>query len=193
MIIGITGGSGCGKTTLLSLIRAHGGLVLDCDEIYHDLLKTDPALLNAIEARFPGTVEMGVLQRKKLGNLVFEDEKALADLNMIAHSAVKAEVMKRLKAADRPELVAIDAIALFEGKLSELCQLTVAVTAPTEHRIQRLIARDHITRQYAQKRIGAQKSNAEFSALCDHTLENNGSLEDFHGKCLAFLQELGIM
>ena len=63
MILGITGGTGCGKTTLLELIRQAGGVVLDCDAIYHDLLRRDKALLEAIEARFPGTVEDGSLQR----------------------------------------------------------------------------------------------------------------------------------
>ena len=74
MILGITGGTGCGKTTLLKCIEAQGGVVLDCDAIYHALLSTDAALLDAIEKRFPGTVENGVLQRKKLGNLVFSHE-----------------------------------------------------------------------------------------------------------------------
>ena len=59
MILGITGGTGCGKTTLLRCIAAQGGLVLDCDAIYHALLQEDPALLAAIENRFPGTVEQG--------------------------------------------------------------------------------------------------------------------------------------
>ena len=58
MIIGITGGTGCGKTTLLNLIAEKGGLILDCDAIYHELLKTDAQMLGAIEARFPG-VEIG--------------------------------------------------------------------------------------------------------------------------------------
>ena len=75
MIIGITGGTGCGKTTLLDLIREKGGLVLDCDDIYHQLLRTDTEMLNAIEARFPGTVENGQLQRKKLGAIVFADQQ----------------------------------------------------------------------------------------------------------------------
>ena len=98
MIIGITGGSGCGKTTMLDLIREKGGLVLDCDAIYHRLLREDPTLLAAIEARFPGVVEDGQLQRKKLGNIVFSDENALSDLNKITHSAVKAEVLRQLQA-----------------------------------------------------------------------------------------------
>ena len=74
LIIGITGGSGSGKTTLLNLIRVRGGLVLDCDEIYHDLLKTDESLLRAIENRFPGVVDETGLDRKKLGSIVFSDE-----------------------------------------------------------------------------------------------------------------------
>ena len=79
MIIGITGGTGCGKTTALEVISQLGGLVLDCDAIYHDLLKTNRDLLGQIAARFPGTVEDGVLLRKKLGQLVFSDPQALSD------------------------------------------------------------------------------------------------------------------
>ncbi len=189
--IGITGGSGCGKTTLLQCIAEKGGLILDCDAVYHRLLKEDPALLAAIEARFPGVTENGQLQRKKLGNIVFSDEKALSDLNKITHTAVKNEVLRQLSAS--PKLAAIDAIALFEGGLAELCHVTVAVTAPVEDRIARLMARDGITEEYARQRIAAQRSDAEFSALCSHTLENDGDICAFRAKCLAFLINLGII
>ena len=191
MILGITGGTGCGKTTLLNCIAERGGLILDCDAIYHDLLRTDPALLSAIEARFPGSVENGVLQRKKLGNLVFSDEKALEDLNAITHGAVKAEVQRRL--SEKPRLAAIDAIALFEGGLATLCDITVAVTAPEEARIQRLMVRDGIGRDYAKRRIAAQKSAEWFRERCDYCLENNGTQADFQKTSLAFLRKLGIM
>ena len=191
MILGITGGTGCGKTTLLRCVAELGGLILDCDAIYHDLLRTDPALLRAIEARFPGSVENGVLQRKKLGSLVFSDEKALTDLNAITHGAVKAEVLRRL--AGKPRLAAIDAIALFEGGLATLCDITVAVTAPEEARIQRLMVRDGIGRDYAKRRITAQKSAEWFRERCDYCLENNGTQADFQKTSLAFLRKLGIM
>ena len=191
MIIGITGGSGCGKTTALDVIREMGGLVLDCDAIYHRLLQEDPSLLAAIEARFPGVVENGVLQRKKLGNIVFSDENALSDLNKITHSAVKAEVQRTLK--NHCGLAAIDAIGLFEGGLAELCDVTVAITAPEEMRITRLMAREGISRDYAQKRIAAQRPQSQFSALCQHTLENNGDICAFRAKCLAFFQKYSIM
>ena len=191
MIIGITGGSGCGKTTLLNCIAERGGMILDCDEIYHRLLQDDKNLLRSIENRFPGVVENGVLQRKRLGNIVFADENALSDLNAITHAAVKSEVLRQLQTA--PKLAAIDAIGLFEGDLAALCNVTVAVTAPVEDRVQRLMARDGIPEEYARKRIAAQRSNAEFSAMCSHTLENDGDICAFRAKCLAFLAEFDIM
>ena len=188
MIIGITGGTGCGKTTLLKEIEERGGLVLDCDKVYHALLTRDDALLSAIEARFPGVVEDGELQRKKLGAIVFADEQALLDLNAITHGAIRAEIVRSL--AENPALAAIDAIALFEGGLAELCDVTVAVTAPREARIERLMNRDGIPRAYAQNRIDAQKSEAFFRENCGYVLENNGTAEEFREKCGEFLDKL---
>ena len=191
MILGITGGTGCGKTTLLECIREKGGLVLDCDAIYHELLTRDACLLSAIEARFPGTVENGRLQRKKLGAVVFADPQALEDLNSITHGAVKAEVIRRLE--EKPALAAIDAIALFEGGLAELCDATVAVTAPAEDRVRRLMARDGISEDYARSRIAAQHEEDWFRQRCDHVLENMDTKEHFQEKCLAFLTHFCIM
>ncbi len=191
MIIGITGGTGCGKTTLLKLIADLGGTVLDCDAIYHELLKTDTSLLQAIEARFPETVRDGALDRKKLGSIVFADEAALLDLNRITHKAVKDEVLRRL--SEKPAIAAIDAIGLFEGDLAEFCNITVAVAAPEDIRVQRLMARDAITEEYARKRIAAQHSEAWFAAKCDHVLLNDSTADAFRTKCLAFLRDLGIM
>lgn len=191
MIIGITGGTGCGKTTLLNVIRDRGGLVLDCDAIYHDLLKTDIRLLQTIGTRFPGTVERGVLDRKKLGKQVFSDENALLDLNSITHSAVKREVLRRLE--QKPSIGAIDAIALFESGLSELCDVTVAVLAPYDMRVDRLMKRDGISSEYAESRILAQHSDGWFRDKCDHVLINDATEADFREKCLAFLPQIGIM
>lgn len=191
MIIGITGGSGCGKTTLLNLIAKQGGLILDCDAIYHELLKSDKAMLSAIETRFPGVVENGALNRKKLGSIVFADEKALLALNAITHTAVKNEVLRRLEG--KPSLAAIDAIALFEGGLAELCDVTAAITAPAEDRVRRLMQRDNISKDYARSRIAAQHIDAWFREKCGHVLENAGSLDAFATKCIDFLSYLGIM
>ena len=190
-IIGITGGTGCGKTTALHAIEKLGGTVIDCDAVYHRLLRDDTAMLSRIASRFPDTVEDGVLNRKKLGSIVFADGDALLDLNKITHSAVKEEVLRLLP--NIPSLVAIDAIGLFEGGLAELCDATVAVTASKESRIARLMAREGITQEYAASRIDAQKDNAAFSDICQYTLENNGTMDAFATKCLAFFMELAII
>lgn len=191
MILGITGGSGSGKTTLLNLLRRCGGLVLDCDAIYHRLLAEDPRLLDAIRTRFPEAFPNGQFDRKRLGSIVFSDSDALADLNAITHRAVKAEVLRLLAQQDR--LAAIDAIALFEGGLSELCDVTVAVTAPVELRVARLMTRDGISESYARSRIAAQHSDDWFRNRCSAVLENDSDCASFTRKCIAFLKNNGII
>ena len=190
-VIGITGGTGCGKTTLLDTVKKLRGKVIDCDAVYHRLLQYDTDMLSAIEARFPGTVENGVLNRKKLGSIVFVDENALLDLNAITHAAVKREVQKLIYPF--PSLHAIDAIGLFEGGLAELCDVTVAVTAPEDARVQRIMERDGISEEYARKRIAAQHDDAWFREKCDYVLVNDGTTQDFQSKCVAFLRGIDIM
>ncbi len=194
MIIGITGGTGCGKTTALKTIeKDFGGLVLDCDRIYHELLAQDSSLLEAIENRFPGCVEYSKLNRKKLAGIVFSDPKALADLNTITHGAVKKEVLRRMDNAPGGVPIAIDAIELFDGGLGELCDVTLAITARSEDRIARLMVRDNITKEQATARIQAQKLESYFREKCDYILENNGSQVDFQRKCFAFFENLSIL
>ena len=188
MILGITGGTGCGKTTLLEAVRRRGGLTLDCDAVYHALLASDQEMLDSLRESFPECFQGGDLQRKQLGALIFSDPQALALLNRITHTAVKREIKRCLSPA--PELAAIDAIALLESGLGELCDVTVAVLAPREDRIKRLIRRDGITRQYAESRIDAQHPDGWFRENCDYTLENNGTCEEFSVKCEEFLNTI---
>ena len=191
MILGITGGSGCGKTTLLEILKSKGALVLDCDAIYHELLRSDATMLQAISLRFPGTVENGQLDRKKLGNIVFADKNALLELNQITHSAVKQVILQELPQGGN--FIAIDAIGLFEGGLAELCDKTVAVLAPMQARITRLMLRDEISREYAEKRILSQHEDDWFREKCDYVLTNDSTPESFTSKCLAFYDSLSIM
>jgi L-threonylcarbamoyladenylate synthase len=192
-VLGITGGTGCGKTTLLKAFEEIGGIVMDCDRIYHELLARDEALLTAIENRFPGCVEDGTLNRKKLAGIVFSDGAALNDLNTITHAAVRQEVLTRFHSAPPATPVAIDAIELFDGGLAEICDTTVAITAPEEMRVQRIVDRDQITAEKAKQRLAAQRPQEELEALCDHTLCNNGTQQEFETKCLAFWKRLCII
>jgi dephospho-CoA kinase len=192
-VIGITGGTGCGKTTALQCIEARGGYIIDCDAVYHQLLETCQPMLAAIDARFPGVVVHGQLQRKALGQVVFQDPAALQELSDMTGPCVESAVRDQLEAAaaDGCDLAAIDAIGLCEGNLKTMCRTTVAVLAPTEARIARLMAREGISKEYATLRIQAQKSNEEFTAMCDHVLMNDrASAEEFGTVCDTFLDAL---
>ncbi len=191
MVLGITGGSGVGKTTLLSRVEARGGLVVDCDAVYHRLLREDRDLLAALEKRFPGVTERGELNRKKLGKVVFDDKEALAALEAIAHPRVAAETKRLLNQAGNRSLAALDAVALIESGLSKLCNMTVAVTAPLEARVRRLVLREGISEDYARLRIAAQKPDETFSGLCDFTLYNDCPDADaFAARCDQFLNKI---
>ena len=190
--IGITGGTGCGKTTLLNVLEKHGVLVLDCDEIYHDLTVRSEAMRLELIARFGPVYEGTTLDRKALGAVVFSDPKALLDLNAITHKYVARELDRLLTehAKNGGTAAAIDAIGLLSIEHGRKTAFNIAVTAPTEARIERLMRREGITRDYALQRIRAQKPNEYFAANCDYTLDNSGTMAEFEQKCEDFFAEV---
>lgn len=191
-IVGITGGTGCGKTTALEAIKDMGGLVIDCDEIYHYLLQNCEAMISEVNERFPGAIDQGSADTKTLGKIVFNDPEALRALNGITHRYVGEEIKLRLQnwARDGGTLAAIDAIDLIESGIGNFCRVTVGITAPTEDRIQRLMKREGISREYARLRIDAQKPNDFFEKMCDYTLKNDGSHEAFADKCKSLFEDI---
>lgn len=171
LIVGLTGGTGAGKTSALAALEDLGGTVLDCDAVYHQMLRTDPALREAITAAFgPVFCPDGSLDRQKLGTLVFSDHAALDRLNAIVYEYLPPELLRR---AQGHTLVGLDAISLMESGLGRLCACTVAVLAQAEDRVRRIMARDGISEDYARLRISAQQPDAFYRERCSHILENN--------------------
>ena len=124
-------------------IEKLGGAVIDCDAVYHDLLESDIALQGRLESAFgPLRDESGAIDRKKLGSMVFGDPEKLEQLNAIAQTATVERVRQLLEEyrSKGQTLVAIDAIALLESSLSQLCDATIAVIAPPEVRVARIMA-----------------------------------------------------
>ena len=196
-VIGITGGSGSGKTTVLRELEKRGALVLDADAVYHELLNTDTALRAEIGETFPAAVSdagdgSGLkVDRGILGGIVFRDAQALQLLNRITHRHIGAEIRRRLRdwAMRGGSLAAIDAIALHESGENALCDWTLAVTAPPETRIRRIMDRDGITREADERRIHAQLSNEDFVRLCDASLSNDGDMEALSQQLNTILEE----
>ena len=175
LVLGITGGTGAGKTTLLRALEKRGALVLDCDAVYHELLRTDEPLRADVTAAFgdvfaPG----GGLDRQKLGTIVFHDAGALARLDEIIFRHLPRALVRRMETSGAA-LVALDAIKLIESGLGAICDRTIAVTAPEEVRVRRIMARDGISEDYARARVRSQRGAEEFRADCDAVFENNYS------------------
>lgn len=191
-IIGITGGTGCGKTTALNELERRGALLIDCDAVYHRMLDTDRPMLDEIEKYFPGAVVDGKLDRKALGAVVFTDEEALRDLNIITHRHINLEIRRILRehAMNGGTLAAIDAIELFSSGLAKRCTATVGVIAGRDVRISRIMRRDGISREYAMMRVNAQRPNEYFIQNCSRVLENNGSQEEFIERCRKTFEEV---
>ena len=190
IILGVTGGTGAGKSSALQAIRDLGGAIIDCDAVYHQVLNDSEDFKNAINVRFPGvfTAE-GRLNRQKLGQEVFAKRDRLDQLNAIVYRFLLPELEALVEAAEG--LCALDAINLFESGLDRLCDRTVAVTAPTELRVKRIMARDHITEQYARLRIGAQKQDEYYRSKCDCELNNaTESPEEFCRDAQLFFERL---
>ena len=194
-VIGITGGTGSGKTTALGVLESMGVRVIDCDDVYHELLETNKELISAIEERFNGVCIDGVLDRKKLGSKVFTDPKLLAELSVITHKFVSLEVERILDWEEKEghSAVAIDAIALIESGLSKLCSPIIGIYAPEEIRIKRIMDREGVSREYARLRIRAQKPESWFNENCDLIINNDGSIDEFEKLCrerfVALLEE----
>ncbi len=184
-VVGLTGGSGSGKTTALRVLGDMGALRLDADAIYHELLATDRDMIAAIAARFPSAVSGGTVDRAALGRIVFADASALAELNALTHRFVVEEIRRRLRAhaMNGGTLAAIDAVELHASGLDGLCARTYAVLAPREQRIRRIMARDGISEEAAVRRLNAQKGDDYYINTCDSALLNDGSAAAFAALC----------
>lgn len=178
LTIGITGPTGAGKTTALDALSDLGACVIDCDAVYHDLTTHCTEMREELKSRFGPDIfdAQGTLLRKQLGAVVFADAQALSDLNAITHRYIGREVRRTLNEAAHSgcPAAAVDAIALLESGLSSLCDTLVAVVAPDDVRVQRIMARDSISEAYARQRILAQKPVSFFEENCDHILNNAG-------------------
>lgn len=191
-LVGITGGTGSGKSTALAVLREKGALMMDADKVYHYLLENSREMMKELSDRYPGTVKDGVLDRPALSKIVFNDEDALKDLNRITHKYVDMECTRRLRehAMAGGKLASLDAIELLGCETGRNSDITIAVVAPKDRRVERIMARDGISRDMAVMRIEAQKPDSYFTENCDYTLMNDSTAEEFNDKCRKFFEEV---
>ena len=180
-VIGLTGGTGSGKSVVSKSLAAAGAVIVDADKIAHDIvLKGEPAYHEIIEYYGTGILDTeGNIIRKKLGEIVFNDKEKLAFLNQCTHKYITAEVKRQIAEAKEEGTAAaiiVDAPLLLEAKLETVCDEVWVVYADPEVRAQRVMTRDGITYELAKARIANQKSWDEYRAAASVVIDNSKDL-----------------
>ncbi len=202
-VIGLTGGTGAGKGEVSLCFLSQGIKCLDTDRVSRRVCEPGMPCLTELVSYFGEGILLndGRLDRKGLAALVFGEENPekreikLTALNRITHKhiidAIHAWLVEREKAGD--ELVVVDAPQLFESGFDRHCDYTVGVIAADETRIRRIISRDRISRETAEKRIRAQKSNEFFIEHCNFTVYNNKGIDELEGQVADFLRKINFI
>ena len=176
VVVGITGGIAAGKSAVLAALADLGADVVDADAVYRDLVAPGQPLLARLRDHFgTGVVASdGSLDRRALGAIVFADPDKLAELDALTHPTVRAEVNRRV-AASTAEVVAIEAIKLVESGQAEVCDEVWLVVADPAIQRARLIARNGVTPDEADRRLAAQApADALRRSAAHHLIDNSG-------------------
>lgn len=177
MIIGLTGQSGAGKSTVCRVFAENGFLVIDCDAIARKTAE-DPRFLEEISRRFTDGLitPEGALNRKAVAKLIFTDSEKRERYQRIIFPYIVNEIMREITRACGDVL--IDAPTLFEARLDMLCDKIVSVTANLDKCAERIIKRDKLLPKQAYERLSSQHSAEFFKQRSDYIIENNGTLEE---------------
>ncbi len=189
-LIGMTGRSGAGKTTVGVCAKEMGIPVLDCDAIYRELTSGPSDCLRAIQKTFgEETVRFGALYRPALREKVFADREAMKQLHSITALFMARELRSRLEHIDA-SMVILDAPTLFESGLDAICHRLLCVISTDEFCLRRIIRRDRIGEADARARLAQQHSNAFLIEHCDIVLFNEGTEESFRTEAFTVLSAL---
>jgi dephospho-CoA kinase len=182
-LIGVTGNIACGKTSVMTTLAELGATVIDGDLVYRDLTGPDSPLVQNLAAEFGEQIVNpdGSLNRPALGKIVFSDPSELEKLDHLTHPPILDEVFRRMSEAPTP-VVATDGIKLIESGLGDQCDEIWVVTCSPERQRERLIARNGLSREEADRRIAAQSPISEKLARADVVIANDGSLEELRAR-----------
>lgn len=194
-VIGLTGGTGSGKSVVSKSLAEAGAVIVDADQIAHEIiLKGEPAYQEIIAYYGTGILdEDGNIIRKKLGEIVFDDGEKLAFLNQCTHKYICAEVDRQIAAAKEAGTaiaIVLDAPLLLEAGLEQVCDWVWVVYADPEVRAQRVMARDGVTYELAKARIANQKSWEEYKQAADTVIDNSKDLAYLQGQLSELLKKI---
>ena len=189
LIIGVTGGTGSGKTAFADALKKHGAYVINADSIVSWLYENDQELLSELSEEFGDeAVKDGKPDRGYISGIVFDDPKKLKILNSIVHGRTAAKIKDEIRKNNDKKLIVLDVpIPVKEGFL-DTCDIIVTIVSDDKERMKRISKRQGISLKEAEKRINAQLKDREYMALADVVIQNNGSLTELDLKAGSFIK-----
>ena len=193
-VLGLTGGIGCGKSTVSNYLATLGARILDGDRVARDVVQPGELGLQRVVERFGAEMLQpdGQLDRPRLGQLVFSDDQARLDLNALLHPLI----LQRLRAdmararADGVRVCVLDVPLLLEMALAGDCDAVWTVECAPETQVARIVARNGLSADQARARIAAQWSGARRKAAATAVLDNDGTLAELHTRIAQLWQRL---
>lgn len=194
MILGLTGGIATGKSTVTGMLRERGIPVIDADQIAREVVEPGKPAYEAIVRHFGRDIllEDGEINRKKLGEIVFSDEAERQKLNAIVHPEVRRVMREEAEAAEAngADIVFMDIPLLFESKLQYMVEKIVLVYAPADMQLARMMERDELEEEQAQKRLRAQFPIDQKKKDADFLIDNSTTREETERQVEKLLAEL---
>ena len=192
-IIGITGGIASGKSTVTEFLRQQGYQVIDADQVVHELQEPGGRLYQALLSTFGPAIlqEDGRLDRPKLGAMIFGNPELLAQSSQIQNQIIREDLAgRRDLLAETEDIFFMDLPLLFELEYDNWFDQIWLVDVTVETQLSRLMSRNALSQEEAEKRIAAQLSLREKRKRADVLIDNNGSLEETRQQLLDALQKL---
>lgn len=184
MVVGLTGQTGAGKSTVSEVFSENGFAVINADLVSRKVVEKGTPCLAEISDFFGEDIlnPDGELNRKKLASVVFNDKAKLDSLNTIIYPYILSEILQQIKShsANGEKLILLDAPTLFESHADDFCDIIISVLSDAEQRERRIIARDGLTHEQAQARMNSQLKEEFFVSHSDFTISNNDSLDNLY-------------
>ena len=182
MVVGLTGQTGAGKSTVSKVFSANGFSVINADMVARKVVEKGSMCLDEIADFFGSNIISldGTLDRKALAAIVFSDKAKLETLNTIIYPYITGEILRQIRAFARSgnKLILLDAPTLFESRADDFCEIIISVLADADIREKRIISRDGLTQDEALKRMNSQLDEEFFISHSDYIIHNNGEIDD---------------
>ena len=192
-VIGVTGNIACGKSTVMNELGRLGAVTIDADLVYHQMIEPGTELWRALVDHFGSEITSpdGHIDRRKLGRIVFADPARLVELEQLTHPAIRAE-LRRMIGEHASGVLAIDAVKLLEGGIGQDCDSIWLVTCRPDQQVARLLARNGLSAEDAEKRIAAQPPLEPKLAIADVHIDNSGDIASTLAQVNRAWAELGL-